>query len=39
MLEVNLVKDFARKNGADLVGIASVDRFEGAPQGHKPEDF
>ena len=39
MLKANLVKDFAMKNGADLVGIASVDRFEGAPQGHKPEDF
>ena len=25
--------------GADLVGIASVDRFNGAPDGHKPEDI
>jgi epoxyqueuosine reductase len=25
--------------GADLVGIAPVERFEGAPQGHKPTDF
>ena len=31
----NLVKDF----GADLVGIASVDRFEGAPPGHGPLDL
>jgi epoxyqueuosine reductase len=38
-VEANLVKQFAMKNGADLVGVASVDRFAGAPQGHKPEDF
>ena len=25
--------------GADLVGIAPVERFAGAPQGHKPTDF
>jgi len=31
----NMVKDF----GADLVGIASVDRFEGAPPGHGPLDL
>jgi epoxyqueuosine reductase len=30
---------FAKENGADLVGIATVDRFEGAPEGHKPEDL
>lgn len=39
MMEANFIKDFAMKNGVDLVGIAPVDRFEGAPQGHKPEDF
>ena len=31
----SMVKDF----GADLVGIASVDRFEGAPPGHGPLDL
>jgi epoxyqueuosine reductase len=25
--------------GADLVGIAPIDRFENAPKGHKPTDF
>jgi len=31
----NLVKDF----GANLVGIASIDRFDGAPPGHGPLDL
>jgi epoxyqueuosine reductase len=31
----SLMKDF----GADLVGIASVDRFDGAPPGHGPLDL
>ncbi|OGO30564.1 MAG: hypothetical protein A2Z29_11335 [Chloroflexi bacterium RBG_16_56_11] len=35
----NAVKDMARYFGADLVGIASVDRFEGAPAGHGPLDL
>ncbi len=35
-LTSKLVKDTARELGADMVGIASVDRFEGAPQGHGP---
>lgn len=26
-------------HGAALVGVASVDRFEGAPRGHRPQDF
>ena len=26
-------------HGAALIGVASADRFEGAPQGHHPEDF
>lgn len=26
-------------HGAALVGVASVDRFEGAPRGHHPVDF
>ena len=32
-------KKFALSKGADLVGIASVSRFHGAPDGHKPEDI
>ena len=33
------VKDFAKSRGAHIVGIASVDRFEAAPRGHRPEDL
>ena len=33
------VKDFAKNRGAHIVGIASVDRFEAAPRGHRPEDL
>ncbi len=33
------VKDLARAQGAHLVGIAPVDRFEGAPKGHHPTDL
>ena len=35
----NKMKKFALSKGADLVGIASVSRFDGAPDGHKPEDI
>ena len=31
--------DYAKNNGASKVGFASVQRFEGAPRGHKPNDF
>ena len=34
-----LVKEFALENGAELVGIAPVERFEGAPAGHHPNDI
>ena len=30
-LTSQMVKDFALKNGADLIGIASIDRFKNAP--------
>ncbi len=30
------VKEFARKKRADLVGVASADRFKEAPDGHRP---
>jgi epoxyqueuosine reductase len=33
------VKSFARSAGADLVGIAPVERFGGAPAGHLPRDI
>jgi epoxyqueuosine reductase QueG len=33
------IKRLAKKAGADLVGIASAERFSGAPKGHKPSDF
>jgi epoxyqueuosine reductase len=33
------VKALARAEGAHLVGIASVERFEGAPSGHHPTDL
>jgi epoxyqueuosine reductase len=33
------LKEFAHSLGADLVGVASVDRFEQAPDGHRPEDI
>lgn len=32
MLKAKEVKEYAKKCGADLVGIASMDRFEGAPK-------
>lgn len=33
------VKEFARSIGADLVGIAPVERFEKAPEGFHPRDI
>ncbi len=33
------VKQLALDNGLDLVGMASADRFEGAPVGHHPDDI
>ena len=33
------VKALATEQGARLVGVASVDRFEGAPKGHHPTDL
>jgi len=38
-LTSNLVKSLVKDFGADLVGIASVDRFDGAPPGHGPLDL
>lgn len=33
------VKEYALAAGASLVGVASADRFVGAPAGHGPRDF
>ena len=33
------ITDFARNNGATMVGFAGVRRFDNAPKGHKPENF
>ena len=33
------VKQFALDNGAELVGVAPVERFEGAPADHHPADI
>lgn len=36
MISAQSVKELAKANGADLVGIASMDRFEGAPKQMDP---
>lgn len=33
------VKQLILSNDIDLVGVAPVERFVNAPQGHKPEDL
>jgi len=33
------IKGFCKSLGADLVGIASSNRFEEAPKGHRPDDL
>lgn len=35
----DIMKEFVLSKGADLVGIASISRFDRAPDGHKPEDI
>jgi len=39
MVKADDIKRLARKLGADLIGIASVDRFKYAPKGFKPTDI
>ncbi len=39
MITAETVKETARRSGADLVGIASVERFTDAPPMRKPEDL
>ncbi|MDW7655679.1 MAG: hypothetical protein SCM11_00745 [Bacillota bacterium] len=36
MLDAKTVKEYAKRLGADIVGIASMDRFEGAPMQMDP---
>jgi hypothetical protein len=31
--------EMAKANGASVAGVASVERFDGAPQGHHPRDL
>jgi epoxyqueuosine reductase len=38
-MEAKAILDFAKAKGADVVAVAPVDRFAGAPQGHRPEDL
>jgi epoxyqueuosine reductase len=38
-LTSSLIKSMAKEMGAEIVGIASVDRFKGAPEGHSPQDL
>lgn len=33
------IKEFAISRGAELVGFAAMNRFEGAPEGHRPVDI
>jgi epoxyqueuosine reductase QueG len=33
------VDKLARESGIDLVGVAPVERFAGAPEGHRPDDL
>jgi len=33
------VKEEAKRLGARIVGVGSVDRWMNAPRGHKPQDF
>ncbi len=39
METVDALKQLAVTSGADLVGVAPVERFTGAPAGHHPEDI
>ncbi len=39
MVTIDGLKQFTLNSGADLVGVASIERFDGAPSGHRPEDI
>lgn len=38
-MSADAIKNFARQNGANIVGIAPVDRFKMAPKGFHPKDL
>lgn len=38
-MDKNTIKEFAMSLGADLVGIAAIDRFLNSPKGHSPMDI
>lgn len=38
-MDTSTIKEHILSQGADLVGIAPVDRFDGAPRGHHPRDL
>ena len=35
----NAIKEYAFASGAELSGIAAIDRFDGAPEGFHPRDI
>jgi hypothetical protein len=39
MIRKDIVREVAFRNGVDLFGIASVDRFDNAPKGFHPKDI
>ena len=39
MTETYEIKAYVKSLGAAKVGVAPVERFEGAPRGHRPQDF
>ena len=39
MVQSTTIKEIAKRCGADLCGIASVERFEHAPAGFHPKDI
>jgi epoxyqueuosine reductase len=39
MITKDTIREVALKNGVDLFGVASIDRFENAPKGFHPKDI
>ncbi len=36
---IERIREFVQHEGMSLMGVAPVERFEGAPRGHRPQDF
>jgi epoxyqueuosine reductase QueG len=36
---IERIKELVQHEGMSLLGVAPVERFEGAPRGHRPQDF